>query len=39
MVAALIRIYKKTKDDTYIVNAVIEGYITEAEKEEILGTA
>nr|DAJ20790.1 MAG TPA: hypothetical protein [Myoviridae sp. ctEXz2] len=39
MVAALKRIYNKTKDNTYLVNAVLEGYITEAEKEEILRTA
>ena len=33
------RIYKKTNDETYLTNAVLEGYITEAEKEEILRTA
>lgn len=39
MVAALKRIYNKTKDDTYLTNAVREGYITETEKEEIITTA
>lgn len=36
MFVALKRIYSKTKDETYLVNAVARGFITEDEKAEII---
>lgn len=34
MIAALKRIYKKTNDETYLTNAVLEGYITEMRRRK-----
>ena len=36
MFDTLTRIYKKTKDKTYLENAVKKGWLTEEEKNEIL---
>lgn len=36
MYAALKRIYKNTKNETYLTNAVAKGFITEEEKAEIM---
>ncbi len=36
MVETLTRIYHKTKDKTYLENAVKKGWLTEEEKNEIL---
>ncbi len=37
MYAALRRIYKNTKKESYLTNAVAEGWITEDEKAKIMG--
>lgn len=39
MYAALKRIYANTKNATYLTNAVKKGWITEAEKEQIIASA
>ena len=36
MLSAIKRIYGNTRNETYLVNAVAKGYITEAQKEEIM---
>lgn len=36
MYLAMQRIYNKTKDEKYLVNAVAKGWITENEKKEIM---
>lgn len=36
MFETLKRIYNKTKKESYLVNAVSKGWITEKEKEEII---
>lgn len=36
MFETLKRIYDKTKKESYLVNAVAKGWITEDEKEEII---
>lgn len=38
MYAALKRIYGSTKNETYLTNAVKKGWITEAEKEQIIAS-
>lgn len=36
MIAALKRIYKNTKNEAYLNNAVTKGFITKEEKDEIM---
>ena len=38
MYAARKRIYTNTKDETYLINAVLKKYITAAQKTEIITT-
>ena len=36
MYAALMRIYRNTKDETYLTNAVAKGWLTDEEKQQII---
>ena len=36
MYAALMRIYRNTKDETYLTNAVTKGWLTDEEKQQII---
>ena len=36
MYAALLRIYRNTKDETYLANAVTKGWLTDEEKQQII---
>ena len=36
MYAALLRIYRNTKDETYLTNAVAKGWLTDEEKQQIM---
>lgn len=36
MYAALLRIYRNTKDETYLTNAVTKGWLTDEEKQQII---
>lgn len=36
MYAALMRIYRNTKDETYLTNAVVKGWLTDEEKQQII---
>lgn len=38
MYMSLKRIYSNTKNETYLINAVKKGWITEAEKEQIIAS-
>lgn len=38
MYASLKRIYGNTRNETYLINAVRKGWITEAEKEQIISS-
>lgn len=38
MYAALLRIYKSTKNEAYLTNAVAKGWITEGQKAEIMAS-
>lgn len=38
MYASLKRIYTSTKNEAYLTNAVAKGWITEAQKEEIMNS-
>lgn len=39
MISTLIRIYNKTSNETLLTAAVVKGWITEAEKQEIVSAA
>lgn len=36
MYEALMRIYRNTKDETYLTNAVTKGWLTDEEKQQII---
>ena len=36
MYEALTRIYRNTKDETYLTNAVTKGWLTDEEKQQII---
>ena len=36
MYAALLRIYRNTKDEIYLTNAVTKGWLTDEEKQQIM---
>ena len=36
MYAALMRIYRNTKDETYLTNAEVKGWLTDEEKQQII---
>lgn len=36
MYAALMRIYRNTKDETYLTNAVTKDWLTDEEKQQII---
>ena len=36
MYEALTRIYRNTKDETYLTNAVAKGWLTDEEKQQII---
>ena len=36
MYAALMRIYSNTKDETYLTNAVVKGWLTDEDKPQII---
>lgn len=36
MYEALMRIYRNTKDETYLNNAVTKGWLTDEEKQQII---